>query len=132
MVPGAGVERGRRVRHLGAIMQVIQRELVLRKEKVVPGAGLEPAPLESDEILSLACLPISPPGLRYMLQSRVVYRSGSRLSITRVLKQTRSGFEGVALAAMMGNNAIEPQAQRPLESIKQVAVFGTIALLQSG
>ena len=29
---------------------------------VVPGAGVEPAPLESDKILSLACLPISPPG----------------------------------------------------------------------
>ena len=35
---------------------------------VVPGAGVEPAPLESDKILSLACLPISPPGqLRWIL-----------------------------------------------------------------
>jgi hypothetical protein len=31
---------------------------------LVPGAGVEPAPPESDEILSLACLPISPPGLQ--------------------------------------------------------------------
>ncbi len=29
---------------------------------LVPGAGIEPALSEENEILSLACLPISPPG----------------------------------------------------------------------
>ena len=64
LVPGAGVERGRRVLHLGAFTSVIQSEGIVRKQKVVPGAGVEPAPPESDKILSLACLPISPPGQR--------------------------------------------------------------------
>jgi hypothetical protein len=38
--------------------------------KVVPGTGIEPVQLLSREILSLLCLPISPPGRRGQLSGR--------------------------------------------------------------
>ena len=38
------------------------RIVTIRELQLVPGAGIEPALANANKILSLACLPISPPG----------------------------------------------------------------------
>ena len=72
---------------------------------MVPEAGIEPArPLRKREILSLLCLPISPPGLR------VIFLSHTALLLRRVFyhfmqkyctifggaNQSRTGLNGFA------------------------------------
>lgn len=43
-------------------LECFQRPMKPMELFLVPGAGIEPALAEANEILSLACLPISPPG----------------------------------------------------------------------
>ncbi len=71
---------------------------------MVPGAGVEPAHPYEREILSLLCLPISPPGLR------VIFLSHTALLLRRVFyhfmqkyctifggaNQSRTGLNGFA------------------------------------
>ena len=40
----------------------LMRIVTIRELQLVPGAGIEPALANANKILSLACLPISPPG----------------------------------------------------------------------
>ena len=44
------------------------------QEKMVPGAGIEPARPLSRGILSPLCLPISPPGQRLKLHCEVLFK----------------------------------------------------------
>ena len=49
----------------------LMRIVTIRELQLVPGAGIEPALANANKILSLACLPISPPGQSAQSLSRM-------------------------------------------------------------
>lgn len=71
---------------------------------MVPGAGIEPARPKGHEILSLACLPIPPPGLR--IEARSLTFIGIMLNpVYSTVKEISANYPGSSLSTFSRNSS---------------------------